>query len=68
MRHTLADMAASEKTSIVALTCGVARLFGGLCDFVGDYVFSEWKMISAIAVVFAFVHATMIIDPVSPTL
>ena len=68
MRQTLADMAATESASIVAVTCGVANLFDGFCEFIGGYVVDKWKMISAIAVVFASVQATVIFDPVKASL
>lgn len=65
MRQTLADMAASEKTTFVAVIYGGAALVDGACEAIGGYVVAKWKMVSAIGVVFAFVQGTLIIDPVT---
>ncbi len=64
MRQTLADMAASEKTTFVAVLYGGAALVDGACEAIGGYVVAKWKMVSAIGVVFALVQGTLIIDPV----
>jgi hypothetical protein len=65
MRQTLADMAASEKTTIVAVLYGCVGLVDGACEAIGGYVVAKWKMVSAIAVVFGVVQATMTLDPVN---
>ena len=67
MRQTLADMAASEKTTFVAVLYGGAALVDGACEAIGGYVVAKWKMVSAIGVVFALVQGTLIIDPVTTT-
>jgi hypothetical protein len=64
MRQTLADMAASEKTTVVAILYGGAALVDGACEAVGGYLVAKWKMVAAIAVAFGFVQITMAIDPV----
>ena len=65
MRQTLADMAASEKTTFVAVLWGGAALVDGACEAIGGYLFAKWKMVAAIAVAFGFVQITMTIDPVN---
>ena len=65
MRQTLADMAASEKTTIVAVMYGCVGLVDGACEAIGGYVVAKWKMVSAIAVVFGIAQATMTLDPVN---
>ena len=64
MRQAFVDMAACENTSIVALACGVVNLFDSFCEFIGGYVVAKWKMLTAVAVVFAVAHISIVIDPV----
>jgi hydrogenase/urease accessory protein HupE len=58
-------MAASEKTAMLSVVCGIAGLFDGACEVVGGYAVANRKMITAIVLVFGFVQITMAIDPVS---
>jgi hypothetical protein len=60
----LADLAGSDRTTLLELLSGIAKFADGACDAVGSFVYTKWKMMMVVGLVFMGAHLSLTFDSV----